>query len=153
MRPWRRSRAQPANRIQPVPIESTENKTVFRIDLRKLGWDERPYDNNRMNWFDLVLLEYPYGILDTASDSFQALAELFLLPAGQIRPVPFVRGDWFVWLAAEAEFKRDFLQVPLDERPPALTRTLSHPAPICRRPSVHPGCALQSWVRHARPPN
>jgi mono/diheme cytochrome c family protein len=109
---------QPANRVQPAPIEPIESKTIFRIDLRELGWDKKPYDNSKMNLFDLVLLEYPYGVLDTDADSFQELAQLFLLPAGQVRPVPFVRGDWFVWLATEPEFTQDFLQVPFDERRP-----------------------------------
>ncbi len=104
----------PSNRVQPLSIEKT--RTIFRIDLRHHGWDRKPYDGQPLNLWDLVLLEYPYGIFETTGPNSQEIANRFLLPAKQVRPIPFVHADWFVWLASEADFTRDFLQVPFAER-------------------------------------
>jgi hypothetical protein len=100
----------PANRVSPLAIEPTG--TVFRIDLRHYGWDQKAYDPGSLNLWDLVLLEYPYGVVETAQPRFQEVAEELLLPAKQIRPVAYVHGDWFVWLASKPDFTQDFLHVP-----------------------------------------
>ena len=64
--------------VHPRPIEPTS--TVFRIDLRALGWDERPFERvgdhagaSPLNLFDLALLEYPYGVAYEDSEAFDAL--------------------------------------------------------------------------------
>src|SRR5262249_44577559 len=67
-----------ANQVRPVMIESTG--TVYRIHLADLGWDKKPYDNSPLTLFDLVLLEYPYGMVDLSFPAFQELADQFLLP-------------------------------------------------------------------------
>ena len=49
-----------------------------------------------INRFDLILLEYPYGVVPTSSEVFTRLADEFLGPASQVRPLAFVRADWFI---------------------------------------------------------
>ena len=64
--------------VHPRPIESTS--TVFRIDLRALGWDRRPCERvgdhagaASLDLFDLALLEYPYSVAYENSEAFDAL--------------------------------------------------------------------------------
>jgi serine/threonine-protein kinase len=105
--------------VRPEPIEPT--RTVFRVDLRDLGWhqhllerivDGKPAGPSRLNLFDLALLEYPYGVVPEDSGTFDRLATEFLGPAGQVRPIPFVRADWFVSTATRPPLYEDFLQLP-----------------------------------------
>ena len=103
----------------PAPIEPTS--TVFRIDLRALGWDERPFERvgdhagaAPLNLFDLALLEYPYGVVYEDSEAFDQLAREFLGPAGQVRPIAYVRADWFVSTATQPPLYDDFLRLPFD---------------------------------------
>ena len=105
--------------VHPRPIEPTS--TVFRIDLRALGWDERPFERvgdhagaTPLNLFDLALLEYPYGVAYEDSEAFDQLAREFLGPAGQVRPIAFVRADWFVSTATQPPLYDDFLRLPSD---------------------------------------
>jgi hypothetical protein len=101
------------------PIEPTG--TVFRIDLRQLGWDRHPYPQAEMRWgrlnlFDLILLEYPYGRLPTDSPFYHGELLRFLRAlqgAGQVRPVPYVRADWLaeVMAPSQSPLYRDFLKV------------------------------------------
>jgi serine/threonine-protein kinase len=94
--------------------------TVFAIDLRKFGWQKKPFTRTRdgqtvpseMNLFDLVLLEYPYGTVYTGSETFDRLATDYLLPAGLARPIPYVRADWFVSVATQPPLYEDLLQLP-----------------------------------------
>jgi len=106
----------------PQPIEPS--KTVFRIDLRVLGWDQQPFkivrDQNEVpteqspvNLFDLVLLEYPYATIYEASETFDRLANEFLVPAGQVRPIPYIRADWFVSVATQPPLYEDILGLPI----------------------------------------
>ncbi len=105
--------------VRPEPIEPSA--TVFRVDLRALGWDTRPFEvvrdgkaagKGRPDLFDLALLEYPYGVTFESSETFDALADEFLRPAGQVRPVPYVRADWFVSTATQPPLYEDFLRLP-----------------------------------------
>ncbi|HYH69512.1 MAG TPA: hypothetical protein VD866_32755 [Urbifossiella sp.] len=82
-----------------VPAEPTA--TVFRLDLRKAGWDKGDlFDrvekggvkNNAhpLTPFDVILLEYPFAADATwTGDAGKNLAKL----AG-VRKVPVVRADW-----------------------------------------------------------
>ena len=105
--------------VRPEPIEPT--RTVFRVDFRDLGWHQHPFERivdgkpagpSRLNLFDLALLEYPYGVVPEDSETFDRLATEFLGPAGQVRPIPFVRADWFVSTATQPPLYEDFLQLP-----------------------------------------
>lgn len=73
--------------------------TVYRLDLRDLGWDQpvmKGPAERTLNRFDLLLLEYPYGLLHERSPLRAELEREFLARAAQVRPVLFVRGDWLV---------------------------------------------------------
>jgi hypothetical protein len=47
-----------------------------------------------LNVFDLILLEYPYGVW--VPTSYSSAVILFLKEMKSVRPVPYVRGDWFL---------------------------------------------------------
>jgi mono/diheme cytochrome c family protein len=106
--------------VRPRPIDSPTD-SVFVVDLRDLGWDRRPFrrikgkqdqGESPYNLYDLVLLEYPYGIAYEDSNTFIRLAEDFLIPSGQVRPIPYVRADWFVSTATQPTLYEDLLQLP-----------------------------------------
>jgi serine/threonine protein kinase len=107
--------------VRPRPIDRSQ--TVYGIDLRTLGWDQQPFeiiqDRNvvgpsPVNLFDLALLEYPYATLDEASETSMPLASEFLGPAGLVRPIAFVRADWFVSVATQPPLYEDFLRLPFE---------------------------------------
>jgi hypothetical protein len=110
----------------PQPIEETN--TVFRVDIRKLGWDDKPFvivardeeptanSKSSLTLFDLILLEYPYGVVDRNVPNFNKLVKDFLETTKQVRPIAYLRGDWFVNLAIQTDFYQDFLLVPAKER-------------------------------------
>lgn len=108
--------------MQPIDPE----KTVFRISLPALGWDATPFheiklDENAkpprkairkssVNLYDLLLLEYPYGVLDFSSPSMPALAHMFA-ETEAIRPIPYIRGDWAVTILTETPMGSEFAKV------------------------------------------
>jgi hypothetical protein len=106
--PWK------SNEAKAVAIDPAGS--VFRVDLSALGWEAQPFESKTVgkdaaksdvNLFDLVLLEYPYAALPTDSPdsaAFYAVDQEYLQPAKLVRPIPFVRGDWFVDAAAKAKF-------------------------------------------------
>ena len=107
--------------VRPEPID--DDKTVFAVDIRKLGWQRKPFSvykdgqsagRSNLNFFDLLLLEYPYGIIYEDSDTFSHLAEEFLAPAAQVRPIVYVRADWFVSTATLPPLYNDLLELPLN---------------------------------------
>jgi hypothetical protein len=86
-----------------VSIEPTQ--TIFRVDLRDLGWDARPFvereagvdgEPSRTNLFDLLLLEYPFAVVPERSEPFRELVANYLKRAVPVRAIPFVRADWFI---------------------------------------------------------
>lgn len=106
-------------RLAPVHTIDGETASVFAVDIRDCGWHVQPYakasdEDDRAEWnlFDLVLLEYPYAVLPPDSDTFLALAREYLLPAGMVRPVPYVRTDWFCSVATLPPLYHDLLRLP-----------------------------------------
>ena len=102
--------------VIPEPIDAAQ--TVLAVDIRKLGWHRkelRDIDGNEdaLSMFDLVLLEYPYSILPLDSDSFDDVETEFLNLAKQVRPIPFVRADWFCSVVLQPPLYHDMLQLPL----------------------------------------
>ena len=87
--------------VAPESIDDPDN-TIFAVDIRNLGWDERPLQHSEdkkpaeLNYFDLILLEYPYGIWSEKSRVFGNLIDDFLVSAKQIRPIVYLRADWLV---------------------------------------------------------
>ncbi len=110
-------------RIVPLTAIDEPTGTIFVVDLRQLGWHKQLFDivrqgkdlaRGKLNLFDLVLLEYPYGVIYQDSETFDRLAEEFLQPSGMIRPIPYIRGDWFVSVATQPPLYEDLLQLPFD---------------------------------------
>ena len=56
---------------------------------------------------------------------YAQLAREFIVPAGQVRPIPFLRGDWFASIATQPPLYNDFLQLP---RGPGLGITVNEAA-------------------------
>jgi mono/diheme cytochrome c family protein len=95
------------------PIEDT--KTIYRLDLTKVGWNKTPYPNRKdLNLYDLALLEYPYSVARLDSPLFRAVMTELLTETHQVRPVPYVRGDWFVSRVMQPPIYEDFLQLPFE---------------------------------------
>lgn len=95
--------------------------TIFAVDIRKLGWQQQlltEFEGNEevrksdVDLFDLVLLEYPYGIVFEDSQIYDQLFERFIEPSNMVRPIPFVRIDWFVSTATRFPLYEDLLQLP-----------------------------------------
>jgi serine/threonine-protein kinase len=104
-----------------IPEAIDEHKTVYAVDLTKLGWDHRPYkewENDKavrkspLNLFDLALLEYPYGVAFSDRETMDWLMKYYVKPSGMARPIPYVRADWFVSIATQPPLYNDFLLLP-----------------------------------------
>lgn len=111
--------------VQPVVVDPA-TETIFAIDIRDLGWHETPFsvvdgetvtDKAQFDLYDQVLLEYPYGLAFESSETWQRLWDVYLQPADLIRPIAYVRVDWFVSVATQSPLYEDMLQLPhqLDE--------------------------------------
>lgn len=91
--------------------------TIFAIDIRKVGWHARPFvtkqgQASNVDLFDLALLEYPYSIVFPDSTNFEKLWDLFIARADMVRPIPYVRIDWFVSTATQFPLYEDILGIP-----------------------------------------
>jgi mono/diheme cytochrome c family protein len=121
---------------KPVRLTAFEStNTIFRVDIGELGWDRQPFtvlkpnglepkrdkngkpERSPINLFDLVLLEYPYGRIDPDAELFQQLVAEFLRPADPVRPIPYVRADWFIAVATQPPLARDFGKQEKDHFP------------------------------------
>ncbi|MGE3821493.1 MAG: serine/threonine-protein kinase, partial [Isosphaeraceae bacterium] len=117
----RQALARTVNRLsrveRPVTLTPVDQAgTIFRIDLRETGWDALPFralrrdgqsSQSPVNLFDLVLLEYPYGVVPQGSADYDRLDKEYLRVASLARPVAYVRGDWFVTLAGLRPLSED----------------------------------------------
>ena len=106
--------------VQPTVVDQ-DTGTIFVVDIRKLGWQETPFSKIKgndkspardVNLYDQVLLEYPYGLAFENSEIFDRLWEVYLKPARLIRPIPYVRVDWFISVATQSPLYEDLLQLP-----------------------------------------
>lgn len=105
--------------VQPTAVNDI--RSIFAVDIRGLGWHEKPFRSvspsgrriaEDFDIFDMILIDYPYGIALEGSETFDRLNEIYLEPAGLIRPVPFVRIDWLVSAATLPPLYEDILQLP-----------------------------------------
>jgi serine/threonine-protein kinase len=107
--------------VRPLVLDGTQG-TVFAVDIRQLGWHKQPFkvhsegttESSSLNLFDLALLEYPYAAIYEDSEIFDRLVEEYLLPSKLVRPIPYVRVDWFVSTATQPPLYEDFLQLPVE---------------------------------------
>jgi mono/diheme cytochrome c family protein len=91
--------------VVPVPVD--EQKTVFRVDITDLGWDAEL-------WRDIEQVD-PYFIeYDTPVMQF--------LQTETRTTVPFVRADWFTFVATQPPLYYDILGLP--KTTPELERKL-----------------------------
>jgi formylglycine-generating enzyme required for sulfatase activity len=85
--------------VRPIAIDPA--KTIFRIDLRRYRWDAETWT--------ATLAGYPYGV---AHDS--AAARAICTVSGS--PLPYVRGDWFVFAASRPPLYHAILGIPATDR-------------------------------------
>lgn len=106
--------------VVPEPIDNPVG-SVFAVDIRKLGWSAKPYkivrdgeasETSDFNLFDQVLLEYPYSVVLQSSEVFDELQEVYLDRAEMVRPIAFLRIDWFASVATQFPIYEDMLQLP-----------------------------------------
>lgn len=106
----------------PVRLELVDGDTasVFAVDIRKLGWhsdlltaeDDFVAIKSSLDTYDLLLLEYPYGIGYDDSETFDRLVTEFLKPSKMIRQIPYLRTDWFCSTSLQPALYHDIMQLP-----------------------------------------
>lgn len=117
-----------------APVSVDPAGTVFRLDLRPMGWSEQAFvkvvqkgtedvtEPSDLNLYDMILLEYPHGRRNAEA------AEL-----RQVRPIAFLRGDWlsdeFPKLTTSRELK-NWLQNEAKARSATGDATRDRPAPL-----------------------
>ncbi|MEN1681569.1 MAG: c-type cytochrome domain-containing protein [Planctomycetota bacterium] len=111
--------------VLPKAIDKVADGTVFAIDIRWLDWDSRVlkaddpespaarfFAGKSLSLYDLVLLEYPYAVHDEDDPVAVALADTFLRVAKQVRPIPYVRADWFSSVVLQPPLYHDMMRLP-----------------------------------------
>lgn len=111
-----------ATLVKPRSIDAPVN-SVYALDLRQLGWHVQPFQvwqhgkaagKSPLMLFDLALLDYPYGIYYQNSEVFDHLLIEYFSVAYPVRPVPYVRMDWFTSTVTQPPLYEDFLQLPFN---------------------------------------
>jgi hypothetical protein len=105
-------------------VETIDGDTasVFAVDLRKLGWhsdklkaeDSFVAAKESLSLYDLLLLEYPYGIGYDDSETYRRLVAEFIKPAKMVRQIPVIRTDWFCSVATQPFLYHDIMQMPFN---------------------------------------
>jgi serine/threonine-protein kinase len=100
--------------FRPVPVD--RHQVVYRVDIAELGWRREVLkstgEGRSLNAWDLMLLEYPYGVTQPDDAVFRALVREYLVPSGVARPVVCVRADWFVGAALQPPLYHELLFLP-----------------------------------------
>lgn len=106
----------------PVMVDAVDGDTatIFAVDVRKLGWHTeslKAVGNHgklepSLNNYDLLLLEYPYAIAYEDSDTFEKLKNEFMVPVHLVRPIPYMRIDWFCSVATQPPLYHDIMHMP-----------------------------------------
>lgn len=91
----------------PSTVPGTED-AVYAVDLRKLGWDQRPV-------WAAILAQYPYGLRPGGAQS-DAAAELqdLALDVAKFSEAdqPVLRADWFIVNATQPPLYHEILNLP-----------------------------------------
>ncbi len=133
--------------VLPPLVPADASETVFRVDLRKAGWDMKPFERrflvnkvptferSDVNLYDLILIEYPFGRLYPADASFDQLAGAYFEKTKQVRPLAFIRGEWFARQFLASPVARE-LREALDGK--RLEAKAARPKPIEMPDSLRP---------------
>ena len=106
--------------VVPVPVDEPIG-SVFAVDVSKAGWMATPYhtvvegrasQQSTFNLYDQVLLEYPYSVAMQSSETWNQVDAAYLRNARLVRPIPYVRTDWFSSVATQFPVYEDMLQLP-----------------------------------------
>jgi len=106
--------------VVPVTIDEPIG-SVFAVDISKAGWMAKPYhtvvdgraaQQSSVNLYDQVLLEYPYSVAMQSSEAWNEINAAYLRDAHLVRPIPYVRIDWFCSVATQFPIYEDMLQLP-----------------------------------------
>lgn len=85
--------------VVPAPID--KDKTILRIDLRDLQWNEKTWET--------IQARNPYGVVFN-TDAARSVSE-----ATRCK-MPYVRADWFVAQASRPPLYHDILELPRSEQ-------------------------------------
>ena len=106
----------------PVMVEAVDGDTatVFAVDIRKLGWHHEALKavgghgklEPSLNTYDLLLLEYPYAIAYEDSDTYEKLRTEFMQACRMVRPIAYMRIDWFCSTATQPPLYHDIMHMP-----------------------------------------
>jgi hypothetical protein len=86
------------------PVEVDDTATLFRLDIRTMGWEARdlffsaangpPGDISPLKPYDLLLLEYPHGFRLPPGHPLEERLNRYFKITRQLLPIPFLRADW-----------------------------------------------------------
>ena len=91
----------PQLRTPPTPVD--DSATLFRFDLRAMGWDSRELFQRAtrgesglhpLTPYDLILLEYPHGFRLPSDHPLSPRLNAYLKASRAIEPIPYLRADW-----------------------------------------------------------
>ena len=89
-----------------LPVAIDDQQTIFRIDLRKLGWDEREL-------WRALLREYPYSLTyDRIEHDDQLRRGAIRLAQATQSKVSYIRADWFIVQATRESLYNQFVEIP-----------------------------------------
>ncbi len=77
-------------------IAIDEDRTIFRFDLRDIGWDHEDWSH--------VVAHYPYG--QTSRDGLRKV-----ISSATPSPLPHMRADWFVFATSQPPLYHDLLKI------------------------------------------
>ena len=108
--------------VVPAEVVDGETASVFAVDIRRLGWHnhllaaKHEYVGRKqgLDTYDLLLLEYPYGIGYDDSDTYDDLYTEFIGPSGMVRQIPYLRVDWFCSASLQPNLYHDIMKMPHD---------------------------------------
>ncbi|NNJ26864.1 c-type cytochrome domain-containing protein [Alienimonas chondri] len=87
-----------------APADAPRSGTLFRVDLRKVGWDAQDWRR--------ILGEYPYGVRWTDSALSLLQSKIDRLSGRAFMGIPYVRIDWFASVASRPPLYHHLLDLP-----------------------------------------
>jgi mono/diheme cytochrome c family protein len=140
--------------------------TIIRVSLTDLGWDNHAFERIQdgkpplevdFTLFDVMLLEYPHGEMPPATKEAEQLTQLWLRPSAPVRPVTFVRADWFATAVDGTPLKTDLkrllelnggrkrgIDAPEKKSPPLKLEDLAN-LPALGQGKAVPIVAIDAW--------